>query len=111
MLSSGEFAVAMHLIQKRLCGYGIPSTLPSTLKPELRPLVYIPPFKEDEERAYGKIFDWINPSEDHHLHSKWYTHIFYKKLLYKKLLLNFLPNYNRNTLGYYSHNSRKQKIN
>ena len=34
---------------------------------------------------------------------------FYKKLLDKKLLLSFLPNYNRNTAGYCFHNSRKQK--
>ena len=38
-------------------------------------------------------------------------HIFYEKLLYKKLVLNFLTNYNRNILGYCSHNSREQMKN
>ena len=34
--------------------------------------------------------------------SESYLHIFfYKKLIYKKLALNLLPNYNRNTVGEY----------
>ena len=39
------------------------------------------------------------------------THIFYEKLLHKKLVLNFLTNYNRNTIGYCSHNSGEQMKN
>ena len=38
-------------------------------------------------------------------------HIFYEKLLNKELVLNFLTNYNRNMLGYCSHNSREQMKN
>ena len=34
---------------------------------------------------------------------------FDKKLLYKKLVHNVLPNYNRNTIGYCSHNNREQE--
>ena len=34
--------------------------------------------------------------------SESYLHMFfYKKLIYKKLVLNFLPNYNGNTVGEY----------
>ena len=36
------------------------------------------------------------------------TNIFYKKLLYKKPVANFLAIYNKNTIGYYSHNNRKK---
>ena len=36
---------------------------------------------------------------------------FYKKLVHKELVLNFLPNYNRNTVGYCSHDNREQKKN
>ena len=39
------------------------------------------------------------------------THIFYEKLLHKKLVFNFLTNYNRHTIGYCSHNSREQMKN
>ena len=39
------------------------------------------------------------------------THICYEKPLHKKLLLNFLTNHNRNTIGYCSHNSREQMKN
>ena len=35
----------------------------------------------------------------------------YEKLLYEKLVLNFSLNYNRNTVGYCSHNNGKQKKN
>ena len=37
--------------------------------------------------------------------------IFSKKLLYKKLVLNFLTKYNNNTISYCSHNSREQMKN
>ena len=39
------------------------------------------------------------------------AHIFYENLLHKKLVLNFLTNYNRNTICYCSHNSREQMTN
>ena len=34
-----------------------------------------------------------------------------RKLLYEKFVLNFSPNYNKNTVGYCSHNSGEQKEN
>ena len=39
----------------------------------------------------------------------YYAHLLNKKLLYMKILLNFLINYNRDTIGDCSHNSREQK--
>ena len=38
-------------------------------------------------------------------------HSFYEKLVHKELVLNFLPFYNRNKIGYCSHNNREQKKN
>ena len=35
--------------------------------------------------------------------------LFYKSFLYNKPVLNVLPNYNRNTIGYCYHNNREQK--
>ena len=37
--------------------------------------------------------------------------LFYKEVQYKKLVVNFLPNYNRNAIGYCSHNNREEKEN
>ena len=40
------------------------------------------------------------------------THtLFNKSFLYNKPVLNVLPNYNRNTIGYCYHNNREQKKN
>lgn len=69
MLDEAEFAVAVHLIQRRLCGFDIPDSIPSSWRPESRPLLVVSQITEEELGAYGAIFDWTVP-EDNGLQSR-----------------------------------------
>ena len=56
--------------------------------------------KKVQERPYSGF-----PAKDENI----LTHFFNKKLLYKKFVLSFLANNNRNTIGYCSHDNREKK--
>ena len=64
MLDESEFAVAVHLIQRRLCGFDIPVSIPNTWRPEPRPLLVIRQLNEQELQSYGTIFVWLLPNEN-----------------------------------------------
>ena len=64
MLDESEFAVAVHLIQRRLCGFDIPVSIPNTWRPEPRPLLVIRQINEEELQSYGTIFVWLLPNEN-----------------------------------------------
>ncbi len=70
MLDEGEFVVAMHLIQKRLCGFEIPESIPAHARPTSRPLLVIAQANEQEIDAYSNIFDWLRQHDDEFLDSK-----------------------------------------
>ena len=64
MLDESEFAVAVHLIQRRLCGFDIPVSILNTWRPEPRPLLVIRQINEEELQSYGTIFVWLLPNEN-----------------------------------------------
>ena len=70
MLDEGEFVVAMHLIQNRLCGLPIPDSLSTNTRPKSRPLLVIAQANEHEMAAYSTIFDWMRKEEGDVLSSK-----------------------------------------
>lgn len=72
MLDISEFAVAMHLIQRRLKGTDIPEKLPGTLAPAKLPQVNIPVMLEEEKQAYEKAFKWKNDVKTGHIDGKAY---------------------------------------
>lgn len=72
MLDEGEFVVAIHLIQRRLCGFDIPESIESHARPKSRPLLVIKQANQDELDAYGNVFGWLQPEDDGLQNSKFY---------------------------------------
>ena len=64
MLDESEFAVAVHLIQRRLCGFAIPDSIQNSWRPEPRPLLVIKQIDDEELGAYGTVFDWLLPEDN-----------------------------------------------
>ena len=64
MLDEGEFVVAIHLIQRRLCGFDIPESIESNARPKSRPLLVIKQANQDELDAYASVFGWLQPQDD-----------------------------------------------
>ena len=64
MLDESEFAVAIHLIQRRLCGFDIPISIPNSWRPDTRPLLVIKQISNEELQSYGAIFVWLLPHDN-----------------------------------------------
>ncbi len=76
MLDEGEFVVAMHLIQRRLCGCEIPESISATTRPKSRPLIIIAQASENEIDSYAHIFTWLREKEEEHLSSEFPMKLF-----------------------------------
>ncbi|XP_065069340.1 uncharacterized protein LOC135694496 [Rhopilema esculentum] len=63
MLDECEFAVAVHLIQRRLCGFDIPELIPLECRPAPRPLLIIKQASDEELDAYSVVYNWLSPEE------------------------------------------------
>lgn len=59
MLDSGEFCVAMHLIQGKLCGRKLPAALPPWLTPAVAHEVRPPAMTRLQLQAYRKFFYFL----------------------------------------------------
>eukprot|EP00794_Sanderia_malayensis_P008231 gene8231-9113_t len=70
MLDEGEFVIAMHLIQKRLCGNEIPESIPPHVRPTSRPLLVIAQANQNEIEAYSAVFDWLRQHDEDILSSE-----------------------------------------
>ena len=70
MLDECEFAVAVHLIQRRLCGFDIPELIPLDCRPVSRPLLIIKQANNEELDAYSSVYNWLSPEEKGILTSK-----------------------------------------
>lgn len=64
MLDETEFAVAVHLIQRRLCGFDIPDSFPNSWRPEPRPLLVVKKINDEELDIYKTVFHWLAPEEN-----------------------------------------------
>ena len=73
MLDAAEFAIAVHLIQSRLRGLEIPSSLPQTLILQHLPFVKVPVMTQAEWEAYQSTFSWKDKHHTGYIDSMYYT--------------------------------------